>query len=128
MGRKKKAVVEATEAVEPVEVKAEPKVFEYGDLAVVCKCGRTQIVHKGIKHGLQVMLATREDSKLQLICDECGADITLCFIEGEKPEGEEEEKLEVKTEADLEITENDSETVVKYREENESIQEESKQE
>ena len=74
--------VEAPATPETVEV----KTFDYGDLAVVCSCGRTQIITKGIEKGLQLILTTREDSFIQLKCDECSADIKLCFLEGVKPE------------------------------------------
>ena len=87
MGRKKK-VVETTPEVQP-QVQPEVKVYEYGDLAVVCKCGRTQIIQKGIEKGLQLVLTTREDSYIQLRCDHCDSDIKLCFLEGVKPEIEE---------------------------------------
>lgn len=105
MGRKKK--------INP-EVKPEVKSFEYGDLAVVCKCGRTQILERGIDKGLQMIITTREDSYIQLRCDECGADMRLCFIEGEAPK-----KVETATE---EVSEMSSKTV------DENVQEESKQE
>jgi hypothetical protein len=97
MGRKKKVAESAAPEV---------KTFDYGDLAVVCKCGRTQIITKGVEKGLQLVLTTREDSFIQLRCDECDADIKLCFLEGVKPV-----EIEVK------------EPIV-----DESVQEESKQE
>lgn len=111
MGRKKKIAEEPK-----TEVKSEVKVFEYGDLAVVCKCGRTQIIQKGIDKGLQLILTTREDSYIQLRCDECESDIRLCFLEGVKPEPE------IKP---VEVTE---EAVVNTEKVNEVVQEESKQE
>lgn len=80
MGRKKK------------ETKPEVKSFEYGDLAVVCSCGRTQILHKGMKGGVQLVLTTSEDSMIQLVCDECKADLKLRFLEGVKPEEEEKDE------------------------------------
>jgi hypothetical protein len=96
MGRKKKVVEEEPKS----------KGFQYGDLAVICKCGRTQIIHKGIEKGLQLVLTTNDESRIQLKCDECDADITLRFLEGEKP----------------------AEPVVNTEGVDENIQEESKQE
>lgn len=81
MGRKKKVVEEPK-----VEKLPQGKVFEYGDLAVVCKCGRTQIIHKGIQGGFNIVMTTNESSYVQLKCDSCDADMKLCFLEGEKPE------------------------------------------
>jgi hypothetical protein len=101
MGRKKK-VKEEVPGV---------KSWQYGDLAVVCKCGRTQIMKKGIEYGIQLVLTNREDSFVLLKCDECEAEIALRFIEGEKP-AEEEVVIEPVIE----------ETV------NEGVQEENKQE
>jgi len=102
MGRKKKVA----------EVKApEPKVFEWGDLIVKCKCGREQMLHKGVQHGLQLILQTREDSFIQLMCDSCGADVRLMFLEGEAPP----QPVEVPTEESKEKTD-------------ESVQQENKEE
>lgn len=86
MGRKKKErpVTETTNKVETV--KKEVKEYKYGDLAVVCKCGRIQVLQKGIEHGLQWTIVPREDSYMWLRCDECGADLKLCFLEGKKLE------------------------------------------
>jgi transcription elongation factor Elf1 len=111
MGRKKKVV----------EPKApEPKVFEYGDLVVVCKCGRTQTVRKGMKEGINIVLAPREDSYVQLVCNECGADLRLCFVEGVAP-------VEVEPMA-VEVIENGNETIIKPKTVDESVQKEDKQE
>lgn len=85
MGRKKKV----QEVDQQATVAPQPKVFEYGDLSVVCKCGRIQTLAKGIKDGLQLVITTNENSFIQLRCDECEADIKLCFLEGEKPVEEE---------------------------------------
>jgi hypothetical protein len=62
-----------------------PKVFEYGDLSIVCSCGATQTLEKGMQQGLQIILTTRSDSFVQLRCDKCPADIKLCFLEGVEP-------------------------------------------
>ena len=106
MVKKKKAEPVVTTEEPKIEATTpEVKTFDYGDLAVVCSCGRTQVITKGIEKGLQLILATREDSFIQLKCDECNADIKLCFLEGVKPEPE-----------------------VSTEEPNEVIQEESKQE
>ena len=113
MGRKKKVV-------EPVEVKPEVKMYEYGDLAVICsKCGSTQIIQKGIQHGMQFILVPREDSVIQLRCDKCDTDIKLCFLEGVKPE---------QTETEIEEPVVNAEPVVNTEEVNEGVQKEDKQE
>lgn len=101
------------------EKEPEVKVFEYGDLSVVCSCGATQVLKKGIHNGLQLVLTTREDSFIQLRCNKCEADIKLCFLEGEKPADEEPEAV-------LEVEEKPTEAVIE--ETNESVQEEDKQE
>jgi len=109
MGRKKKEVVQAEDKA--VAVQAQGKTFEYGDLAVVCKCGRTQILQKGIQHGFQIIMSTNEASYIQLKCDSCEADMKLCFLEGEKPA---EPEVATPTETQVEV--------------NEGVQEEDKQE
>jgi hypothetical protein len=101
MGRKKK--------VKEVEVD-NVKSWQYGDLAVVCKCGSTKIMKKGIEYGIQLVLVNREDSFILLKCDTCGAELGLRFLEGEKP-------------AEVEVTEPIIEEIV-----NEGVQEEDKQE
>jgi hypothetical protein len=111
MGRKKK---EKALKDEVVEAKADVKTFDYGDLAIKCKCGRVQLLEKGVQHGIQIILTTREDSFLKLQCDECGAIMELRFLEGEKPA---EPVKELKTVEE-----------VKTKETDENIQEESKQE
>ena len=114
MGRKKK---------QPVETGPQVKKFEYGDLAVVCKCGRIQIITKGVEKGLSIVLTTREDSFVQLRCDECEADIKLCFLEGVKPEEPQEINEPI---AALEVV--DIEPEINSEESNEGIQEEGKEE
>lgn len=82
MPRKKKA-----KAVEEPKVEQLPygKVFEYGDLAVICKCGRTQIVQAGMKDGYQLTMIPSETSYIHLKCDACETEIRLGFIEGKAP-------------------------------------------
>ena len=85
-----------SKSTETAAKKPEPKVFAYGDLAIVCKCGHTTILGKGIEHGVQFTITTREDSFINLACRECGAELKLCFLEGVKPEEpvtESEEKV-----------------------------------
>jgi len=100
MGRKKKVQLEEAQAPE------KGKIFEYGDLAIMCKCGRIQVLKEGVQHGLQFTLVPKEESFIQLRCDDCGADLKLGFLEGKKPE----------------------EPVTDTPEANENIQEENKQE
>jgi hypothetical protein len=105
-GRKKKAA-------EP-----ETKLYEYGNLAVVCSCGSVQILGEGVEQGIQITLVNKEDSFIQLRCDKCNADIKLCLLEGIKPEvplTEEDLKHLESEEPNTEITD-------------EVIQEESKEE
>lgn len=118
MGRKKKVVEPVVEEVTTAtEQPTGPKFdWEYGDLAVICKCGRTQIITKGIEQGLQLVITNKKESFIQLKCDECDSEITLRLIEGVKPE-----KPVVITEpvATVEVVEKETDEVV---------QEESKQE
>ena len=101
--KKKEEPVLSTEEPQLEAAVPEVKTFDYGDLAVVCSCGRTQVIQKGIEKGLQLILATREDSFIQLKCDECSADIKLCFLEGVKPE-----EPEVSTEEPNEVIQEES--------------------
>jgi hypothetical protein len=86
MARKKKeaAVLPGVPATVPKE--ENPFDFEYGDLVVQCKCGRTQVITKGIEKGLQLVITNKKASFIQLKCDECDAEVTLRLIEGVKPE------------------------------------------
>lgn len=100
-------VVKVKASKKKPEPAPEVKAFQWGDLIISCKCGHTQVLGKGVEHGIQFHIVNREDSFLNLACSACGADLFLRLVEGEKPE----EPIAVET-----------------AEANESIQEESKQE
>jgi hypothetical protein len=109
------------DAVETPIVTEEPQVtspfdFEYGDLVVQCKCGRTQVITKGIEQGLSLVITNKHGSFIQLKCDECDSEMTLRLVEGVKPE------------VPVEITEPIATIEVVEKETDEVIQEESKQE
>ena len=84
---RKKEVAKVVKTKKTTKAKKEPevKVWEYGDLVVQCKCGREQVVTKGVQHGIQFTLTTREDSFIQLNCDSCDTEIKIGFREGEAP-------------------------------------------
>ena len=83
MPRKKKAqAVEEPKVEQPQQV---TKHYEYADLAVICKCGRVQVVQPGMKDGFQLTMVPSDTSYIHLKCDVCDAELRLGFIEVAAP-------------------------------------------
>lgn len=78
---KAKKAVAATKVEEP-----EVKRYEWADLVMICKCGHVHLVKDGMQEGVQLTLLPTENSFIRLMCEECGSELTLQFVEGKAPE------------------------------------------
>ena len=66
--------------------------FEQADLVVECGCGAVHVLDTNVKGGLQIIMPTDDGHSINLVCEKCGAKLTLKFVEAANPEPEEVEE------------------------------------
>lgn len=57
--------------------------WDFGSIALTCKCGRTQTLMEHVQYGIQFIITTNNKSGVTLHCDKCHSELRLHCIEGE---------------------------------------------
>ena len=68
------------------------ETFDQADLIVECGCGAVHVLDTNVKGGLQIIMPTDDGHSINLVCEKCGAKLTLKFVEAANPEPEEVEE------------------------------------
>ena len=81
---------EKTQKVPVTDRKIE--TFNQADLIVECGCGAVHVLDTNVRGGLQIIMPTDDGHSINLVCEKCGAKLTLKFVEAANPEPEEVEE------------------------------------